>query len=131
MKITKPMRSPSSPELPTTKLAKALTILPSKSCPCPKMRRVEETLIPKPKTVETSNIVGKDAKSVAFGVERTMRSMRTANKRLSAIKMSNNTVGRGTINIITTTMAQIAIVKSAVLLNNFDLPIDGILFPHL
>ena len=88
-------------------------------------------MIPKPKTVETSNMVGKDAKSVAFGVERTMSSMRTANRRFSAINTSNKSVGRGTINIITTTMAQMAIVRSAVLLNNFDLPTDGILFLHL
>ena len=55
-------------ELPTTKELKALTIFPSNFCPCVKISLVDETFIPRPKSVTRRITRGNEVKLLAFGV---------------------------------------------------------------
>ena len=68
IKITKPIATPSVPPAPVTKVAKARTIFPSKLAPFARIRRVEETFMPRPKIVDISKTEGKLEKSIARGV---------------------------------------------------------------
>jgi hypothetical protein len=102
IKITKPVTRPFESPEPTTKVENAFIILPSKREPWVRIRRVDETLRARLKTVTIKRTTGNRVKSVGFLLYRTIRSTKRESIRFMDIRASRITVGRGMMNITTT-----------------------------
>ena len=93
---------PSRPVVPTTKVAKARTIFPSKWVPLVRISLVDETFKAREKTVEINSMVGKTENSRGSLLYMTIRIIIRLRRMFIIISPSRRKVGRGIISMTTT-----------------------------